>query len=175
MLFRSNSPHLANLTSLRLYASFPGDEGVTAITRSPYLTRLTELDVAQHAMGFTTDGVRALAEWPGLARLSVLRLNVDAEGAAVLAASPYLSGLRHLGLSRGQAGDEGAAVLAASPHLAGLCVLDLEHNGVGHAGGRALAESPHLGGLWRLELEGNRVGEAAESALRKRFGWRVSL
>src|SRR5262249_38503333 len=97
----ANSPHLTKLTSLRLYASFPGDEGVQALIQSTHLPSLKELDISLWGMDLTHTGVRALAEWPGLVRLTRLALNVDSTGAAILAQSPYLGGLRDLSLHPG--------------------------------------------------------------------------
>ncbi len=142
------SPHLANLTSLHLYASRPGDEGARALVGSPYLTRLTHLDLSMNGMAFTVAGVETLAAWPRLAGILRLELNVDAAGAAALARSPHVAGLRYLDLSPGLARDEGAA---------------------------ALAGSPHLNDLRELRMGGNNIGEEGTAALRQHFGERVSF
>ena len=51
-----------------------------------------------------------------------------------------------LDLSRHRAslGDAGAAVIARSPNIAGLRYLELFDGGIGHAGVEALAASPYL-------------------------------
>jgi uncharacterized protein (TIGR02996 family) len=99
-----------------------------------------------------------------------------------LAASPYLARLLGLELIEGSVGDEGAAMLASSPHLSGLRSLAIvavpdgpfTHptlRGVRDAGALALAGSPHLGRLELLELRHNHtLGAEAVAGLRRRFG-----
>jgi hypothetical protein len=77
-----------------------------------------------------------------------------------------------LDLSNNALGDEGAAALAASPLLAGLRVLHLGRTCVGDAGARALALSPHLGDL-TPHLDGNRISAAVTGMLRQRLGERL--
>ena len=67
----------------------------------------------------------------------------------------------------------GAAVLAGSPALAGLRELAIGANAIGDAGALALAESPFLTGLTALVADGNPSGDLGRSALRSRFGARV--
>jgi hypothetical protein len=167
----AGSPHLANLTSLDLLYSCPGDEGIAALVRSPNLTRLTELNVGvYYSPLLTVTGMRALSGWHALAGLLKLAASTDDDGAALLAACPAVSGLRDLSLTTGRIGDAGAAALAGSPHLGGLLRLDLHSNQIKRAGARALADSPHLTNLRELQIRGNEIGEEAADALRARFG-----
>jgi uncharacterized protein (TIGR02996 family) len=167
----ANSPHLANLTSLDLSYCYPSNEGIAALTQSPYLTKLTELNLSHYySPTLTPTAVRTLAQWSGLARLRKLALNVEDEGAAILAASPYLIGLRELSLATGYVGDAGAVALATSPHLAGLTRLDLHSNRIGAAGARSLADPANLPNLRSLNVEGNQIDEGCIALLTKRFG-----
>src|SRR5262249_14828710 len=152
-----------------------GDEGVESLIRSPYLTRLTELDLSLWGQDITAAGVRALAGWPGLARLTWLAVNADAEGARALAESPHVAGLRDLVLQYGTVGDEGAAALPNSPHLVGLLRLDLRRNGIGVAGAAALAASPYLRRLRAMWMGDNDIGKAGVAVLKNRFRKRVWL
>jgi hypothetical protein len=70
--------------------------------------------------GLGPEAARALADWPGLARLRSLHL--------------YSNPL----------GDDGVSALAASPHIANLWRLDVSDTDVGERGKRALARSPYL-------------------------------
>jgi carbon storage regulator CsrA len=81
--------------------------------------------------------VASLAASPYLSRLSILdltKLGLGDEGAMRLAASPYTASLRVLGLRGNRIGDAGAQALAASPHLANLTTLDLTENPLGPDG-----------------------------------------
>ena len=77
------------------------------------------------------------------------------EGARALAASPYLARLTSLELKSNRIGAEGARALAESPHLAHLTSLHLEDNNIGTEGARALAASPYLARLTSLNLSSN--------------------
>src|SRR5262249_23036587 len=75
--------------------------------------------------GISASTAPDLAASPYLARLVSLELidgTAGDEGAAALAASPHLGGIRSL------VGDAGALALASSPHLSRLELLDLRHN-----------------------------------------------
>jgi carbon storage regulator CsrA len=82
----------------------PGSS-LAALVASPYLARLSGLDLVGLALG-------------------------DDE-VSHLAASPHLAGLSTLDLAHNQIGEAGARALAASPHLADLLYLDLTHNPLG--------------------------------------------
>jgi uncharacterized protein (TIGR02996 family) len=172
----ASSPHLANLTVLKLSYNAPGDEGARALIRSPYLTNLKELHLFQWAEeNFTAAGARELADWPGLAQLTHLFVNLDDEGAAALASSPYVSGLRDLSLFNSSLGDKGAQALAKSRHLRGLLRLNLRTTGIGETGALAIAKSEPLASLRCLVMTEDQVGKVGSAALRKRFGDRVIL
>jgi uncharacterized protein (TIGR02996 family) len=96
--------------------------------------------------------VECFSQSPGLARLTTLKLNTD----------------------RGL-GNDGAGLLAASPYLRGLRCLDLSNNFIKNDGAQLLAASPYLGGLQTLHLQNNPIGPPGKRALRARFGERVEL
>ena len=80
----------------------------------------------------------------------VVRPNIGVEAVAVLAASPYATGLTSLNLDNNWLSPDAAVLLATSPHLAGLCELSLWRNRIGTDGALALACVPFLAGLTRL-------------------------
>jgi hypothetical protein len=92
-------------------------------------------------------------------------LTLGPQGAAVLAGSPHLSGLRELRLRENEIGDEGVRHLARSSHLGNLTLLDLERNSVGDAGLGHLLDSRRLAGLRYLNLQENLVGPDGLAAL----------
>jgi uncharacterized protein (TIGR02996 family) len=124
----ANSPWLSHLLTLDLERRIRpprhlGDEGVMALTRSPYLISLRSLFLRAHDVGDA--GASALAQTPGLPRLSVLSL----------AGNPIR--------------DVGAQALAASPLMDRLRVLNLEGHSIGHLGMPALrAAAAARPGLW---------------------------
>jgi uncharacterized protein (TIGR02996 family) len=121
------------------------------------------------------------AALPALRRLRWLALNdarnLGAEGLGYLAASPYLTGLRHLSLNGSSIGTAAHSLLAA-PWLAQLESLELgggedfdgamvttPRNSIGDSDVELLAASPALAGLKHLNLTGNYLGPAALRAL----------
>jgi uncharacterized protein (TIGR02996 family) len=135
------APALARLEGLQLDYTGRCPRGALArLLASPYLTRLTSLEIKQ-------------LERP----LACLR---------VLAAAPALAGLRHLGLQYNRLGPAGAEVLAQSKYLANLTSLDVGDTHLGDGGALALARSPFLGRLEHLDVSWkNRLTAAGVRAL----------
>jgi hypothetical protein len=157
-----------------------GDEGAEALAGSPYLKRLTTLDL--YESGLEVAGVRALARSASLAGLTTLVLggacrevDGDAWAAALVEPPAQLARLKYLHLSFNSIGDAGVRALAAAPQLACLTTLDLTSNQCGGEGARALVDSAHLRGLRALKLRGNPLDANARSLLRRRFGKRVQF
>jgi uncharacterized protein (TIGR02996 family) len=114
---------------------------------------------------------------------------VSASTCGQLAASPHLARLVGIHLMVATIGNEGAAALAASPwvgNLRQLCVRGLSSSlmgggfrqgpwQIGNVGAKALASSPNLGRLELLDLRGSAVGPEAAESLRQRFGRAVLL
>lgn len=112
----------------------------------------------------TPAGVGEIARCPRLVRLRQLRIGF---------VGYWLSPPQHVG--RGVR-DEGAAALAASPFLTGLRELSLRATGIGPDGALALADSANLAGVEQLILTENPdIDLPARAALRARFGDRVYL
>jgi Ran GTPase-activating protein (RanGAP) involved in mRNA processing and transport len=132
----AESPHMSNLTSLRMAVCGVGDAGVTALAASAHLSSLTTLTLSSNAIGDA--GLEALAASPHLARLEVLQLG------------------------RNRFGDAGVIALAESAHLARLIELELEYNPLGVDAARALANAAQLSTLRTLNLHRcHLAGEAA--------------
>jgi uncharacterized protein (TIGR02996 family) len=143
-----------------------GEDWLADLLRSPYLGRLSLLDLYPNAVG--DPGVAALAGCTALSGLGQLLLRgcrVGPAGARALASSPTFANLTELDLAHNALGDDGVRALAASPHLGRLARLSLAHTDVGDAGVAALAASANLRRLERLDLRGNAVGRAGAAAL----------
>jgi uncharacterized protein (TIGR02996 family) len=96
----ANCPLLARLTGLGFWFSPIDVTGLQLLLASPYLGNLKELELV--GADFGVAGVRALAEWSSLARLTKLDLgatHVSDDAIEALAASPYVRNLQSLGLS----------------------------------------------------------------------------
>jgi uncharacterized protein (TIGR02996 family) len=142
-------------------------QGARALSRSPYLARLSELNLGNNP-GLGRRGVEALAGSPHLHGLAGLLLHYDAlgdEAVACLAHSPHLGRLVELYLSGNDLGDEGTAALGRSTSLPRLTDLDLRDNQVGDAGVRALALDGEHDQLGTLYLVNNRIGADGAEAL----------
>src|SRR5262249_32597288 len=100
----------------------------------------------------------------GLRSLRLAGASVRAEGAAALAASPYLGRLRRLELVNAGVEDDGAAALAASARLGSLLWLGLAANRVGGRGAAALAATRRFR-LAELNLWHNPLGADGVRAL----------
>jgi hypothetical protein len=119
------------------------------------------------------EGAAALAAAPWLANLRVLHLSqceIGPAGAHALASTHHFANLHTLGLGHNPIGDQGARSLAGSPHLAGLHFLRLRNCGIGSTGAKALAASAHLAEIEQLELRDNPIRAAGLRELKARFG-----
>src|SRR5262249_48465802 len=125
------------------------------------------------------------AQIPQLRRICRLRIaHLEAASVAVVAASPYLTGLRELDLNGSRIGADGVAVLLQSPllgHVTSLSLgglrdiqnydwdetnwIDYTVENVGEEGVLDLCASPKMAGVRRLDLSWNRLGAQAAEAL----------
>jgi uncharacterized protein (TIGR02996 family) len=164
------SPHVGNLTTLRAPGNAIGAAAVSALFATKSLKSLTELDLSETGSygrtrlygRYREDRVleavdlRALAGWPGMARLRVLTLSgnsVGRDGLQALLRSRHAVGLKALTL-RGN-GLDGQAMQefgAARPELQ-LDVLDLGDNLLRDLGPADLALAACLKELKVLELD----------------------
>jgi serine/threonine protein kinase len=153
-----------------------GDAGVRALAESPRLANLSVLILSGNQIG--DEGARALAESPHIMNLTKLVLwdnRIGDAGVQALAGSRFLDHLTTLDIGLNRVGDEGVKALAASPHLANLSALILVSNHIGDEGALALAASPYLANLAELKPLENRISSVGASALRAQFGKRVRI
>lgn len=152
----ARSPHLSRLECLDLSGNRLGGPGVKALAQSAALQRLHTLVLARNRVD--EGGIRALAR--SELKLRVLDLSENElrlEGAEVLAQAGFRE-LQSLSLRSCLVGPDGAAILAVSPLLSGLRELDLRGNALGPSGTAALAVSRGLDRLRRLVLAQNNLG-----------------
>jgi uncharacterized protein (TIGR02996 family) len=170
------SPHVSNLTLLRLAEDRVDDELASHVAASRHLGRLLTLDLSDNRIG--ADGVRALLSSRHLTSLTTLDLSwnrLRTAGIRPLAEKTKLKSLTTLVLSGNVISSVGARILAGSPVLAQLTTLDLSSNVLGPGGARALAASPHLEGVTMLDVSHSSIGTEGAKALRARFGKRVRV
>ena len=101
------------------------DVGARALARSPYLSRLTTLELSGNSIG--DRGLEALAlsdRLPSLVSLQVERVGVQARGARALVDSPLFSRLRSLDLSGNALGVIIIRVLRSLPSRPPHLVMD---------------------------------------------------
>jgi uncharacterized protein (TIGR02996 family) len=132
----AGAAHLSGLTTLLIgwggeedLSNELGSDGIGALIRSPYLTRLQVLDLSDNEMD--ADDVAAVMSAPSLAHLNALELcfnKFGPAGAEVLAASPLAANLAYAGFYSTNLGDAGAAALLASPHLSNEIELDMDED-----------------------------------------------
>jgi uncharacterized protein (TIGR02996 family) len=166
--FLGNAPALfaaAPIRCLRIGSIDP--PGACALALSPYLARLTELNLC-NGSGLCGQGVAALARSPHLGHLAALLLHynpLEDDTIADLASSTRLGGLRELYLSGTGAGDAAAVGLACGRNMPHLTDLDLRDNRVSGAGASALAFNVGLEELATLYLVNNQIGPSGAEAL----------
>jgi uncharacterized protein (TIGR02996 family) len=164
------SPHLGNLTALRVPGNSIGSRAVSALVDAVSLTSLAELDLSESGSygrtrrygRYREDPVMeapdlgALAAWSGLARLRSLALSgndAGRDGLRALLRSRHVTGLKELTLrANGLDGQAMQEFGAARPELR-LDVLDLGDNLLGDLGPADLALAPCLGELKVLDLD----------------------
>ncbi len=159
------SPHLGNVTVLRVLFNALGNDGIDALVHAVSLRSLAELNLAEggrsddHAAVpvIQASGMETLAEWPGLADLRSLTLSgndLRQAGLRALLRSPHVTGLKELVL-RGN-GLEVQAMLefSAAPPGLQLDVLDLGNNPVRNVGAAELVTAPCLREVKVLHLDG---------------------
>jgi uncharacterized protein (TIGR02996 family) len=134
------SPHLSSLTTLVLSYQAIGDAGLISLVDSPNCSGLTALNLEHNEIGATGESaVEHLVASPYLDRLQNLSLSanpIGVVGARALAAWPALSRLSILRLNRCDLTDAGAAAITNSLYLDKLELLDLRNNRISR-GGRA--------------------------------------
>lgn len=162
-----SSPHLNQLDTLNLSSNELTEDAVAELAESPLLARLSDLDLARNRI--RASGVRSLCGSSRVERLKRLCItgnsNPGPEGMRALAECPHLAGLTVLEVGANWAEDDGVRALAGSPHLARLQLLDLRFSQMTENGAKALAASAHLRELRELDVAMNKIGDAGFLAL----------
>ncbi len=189
-------PLLGRLRSLDLRGCGIGVRGLRLLADSPHIRPECKLSLADNPIG--AGGARQAARLAGslLPDIYLGKCDIDAHGAAALAASPAIRQARLLSLHSNELGDEGAvalarrewpaleelyltgcrigpegaAALAGSPGFPHLRALSLGFNPFVDDGVMALARGKGLPRLADLDLDGITITEAAVAALRERYG-----
>jgi uncharacterized protein (TIGR02996 family) len=166
--FLTNGPAIFDLAPIRKVRFLEVGAEFRAVTQSPFLRFVRELDLSANALG--DEGPMLLARSPHLAQLDVLDLgftDLGANGVKALAESPAFSGLRALRLNDNHPGLNALALraLADSEHLNALTDLDLSGNGLTDAALMPLLNGPMGNRLTRLLLQGNRLGDVGTTRL----------
>jgi uncharacterized protein (TIGR02996 family) len=167
------SAHLGQLAALRMPLHLVGNAGIGKLAAAK-LANLTELDLSvgidedqgggsgrrrAPAARLASEGVLAIANWAGLARIVALDLSgarLGRDGLTALVSSPYAKALRALRV-RGVADgdwdmDDSLAAFATGPASA-LDELDVANNDLDPDGATALASARPLQQLKVLSLE----------------------
>jgi hypothetical protein len=171
------SPHLGNLTALRVPGNSIGNGGIGALFDAVSLKSLAELDLSEtDSYGrygedpiIDPAGLEGLAAWPGLNRVHSLNLSGNDlrwVGLRALLRSPQAIGLKELVL-RAIGLNTGAAMVefdAARPELQ-LDILDVGENMLGYHGAAYLARASCLRELKVLEMDRCELPVSAAHAL----------
>ena len=131
-----DSPHLARLSAVTIYAQHMGEDLTRAAVDSPHLGELRSLVIGRNRVGD--------------------------RGAERLAWSSRFCNLTSLDLSDNTIGDTGALAIAGSSNLSKLESLELRHNEMSRAGLGSLCASNTLTRLGQLGLGLNYVGSHQE-------------
>ena len=119
----------------------------TAIANSPYMSRLTELNLYWGDIGrYGAEALAKSAHVTKLEKLVIANSRIKDDGLVALVESPNMANLIHLDLYACRASDVGVSAIAGSPHMTNLRYLNLTGNSSKFtaAGIAALMESPYL-------------------------------
>ena len=129
--------------------------GLGRFAASKAFPNLVQLNLNRTPIGPAGTAALARGKWP-LASLDLRVCNLGNAGAAALAGSRLLAGVKSSDLGTNDIGPKGMRALAGSPRVAAMRDLGLEYNPLGRGGLMALARSPHLRGLTALRLAHHR-------------------
>jgi uncharacterized protein (TIGR02996 family) len=160
----AESPSFANVRHLVLTAGEVTRTGLEALAASPYLRKVTQLDLEDNQLG---DHVDALAGLPFVGELLELDLDDNdlEENAAHLLADSGLVQLRCLKVSRNPLGNHGIEAICESDALTQLRELWAHDCNIGAKGAQALANSAATSKLQTLYLAANKLGVKGATAL----------
>ncbi len=164
------------LRQLQIEHPRDGDDCVKNLVRSAGFKSVYSLTLINAKIGFS--GAEALANCPDLQNLRRLCLwgnRIDDDGLDELCRSPHLQGLTALELGGNSIGTRGMQSLLRSLVLPNLTRLSLDRNRIAEQGLLELADLAVLPALMHLKLDAATVGNNLRSALRQRFGARLTL
>lgn len=151
---------LAPVCSIRLTNA----DSLTEIGASPWLGRITELDLSGNPLG--SKSLHALVRSEHCRNLRMFRLDRCVTGvpaAEVLANAPALASLQGLSMNGNALGPDGVRAIARSRYLAKLCEFNLAENQLLGEGVTALCETAAR--LTRLSIGNNGIGNDGAAAL----------
>jgi uncharacterized protein (TIGR02996 family) len=159
-----SSPHLGGLRVLRIPNHPLGNAAITALREASTLVSLEEVDLSEYGVYgrgagdpiINAEGMEALAQWDGLARLSSLDLqgnDIRRAGLQALLGSPHLTKMKSLTLRATRL--DGAALHELCEYRGGmrLDLLDLSANILVGSGMKDLAAASCLASLKVLRLD----------------------
>ncbi|MCZ2342918.1 MAG: TIGR02996 domain-containing protein [Bacteroidales bacterium] len=165
------SRYLTRIRVLDLSISGISDTGVRVMAQAATMPRLRQLFLAENER-ITSDGLAALAESAGMARLTRLDVSgnsIDDAGLRAMMRSPHRARLRSFQIDANAISDEGLQAFATSELLAHLLRhdshLSLTRNQIGPEGMIALAASPLAEAVTRLSMGQNFLGDAGVAAI----------
>jgi uncharacterized protein (TIGR02996 family) len=153
--------------------SFEQVRSVGRLATCAALEQVAELDLGNCRID--ADGLALVLASPHLGELTWLDLRgcpgLGPAGARLLAGCAKLRQLRFLGLDRCQIGPAGLEALVRSPHLQALTELALVGNGLTPDGLACLADAACWPGLRSLTLKENQLGDEGAQRLAQAPGW----
>ena len=157
--------NLSGLTRLELHLLNEGaPSDLHALARSPHLTRLEELSLADCRVSARL-GDLAGGRFPRLRLLDLGNTRLGSVDLRVLLAGPLLQSVEVLDLPGNPLREVGAALLAGAESLTRLRRLDLTGNSLGPRGASLLARAPNLPALESMHLRTNGIGDEGLAAL----------
>jgi uncharacterized protein (TIGR02996 family) len=176
------SPHLAGLKVLRLPSNNLGNPGLAALTQSPSLAALEELDLSalgrheryNHDPIIRAAGMGLLMGWPGLARVRTLTLtgnDVSRDGLRALLRSPHAGALKELTLRDGRLDGQAMAEFHSALPALRLESLDLGQNVLKAVGAEYVAIAPCLSELKALRLDRCEISRDGATLFAKKAGF----
>lgn len=170
----AESEGLGNLVELKLEGNRLSDRGLRKLMDSTHFPNLANLDLTQCGIRFNKPELFRDMTFCRQ-RINYLRLGrIPFENLQTLVNWPALERASLLSLNKMNLNDEHAAILADSSRLSGLMRLDLAENKITKDGMEILAQSPFLEDIQEIHLFENKADEAECQAVRDRYGPRIA-
>ena len=153
------SKNAINLHRLLIHNSEIYEDGVKAITKSPFLELLSELYFENITMGLPLIDQLSSAKNLILTSLKLKDVGMRTEKVRLLCNSPLLVSLKSLDLSYNSLDDESMKVIASCESTMMLYSLNLKHNYISNLGLTSLLDSQYLTNLKTLNISENQISE----------------